>query len=190
MTDDVKIVSEDVSVAEVVYDDKDDYTLCTTDDNESIVVSEVQNVFVGMPVIEDLTVVANDDVIQDTVEENVISVEPEQVSSQRLLVYVPSATKDVKGIASYNSEHFIVSDGKVSLRRPSSSGEGGEIVNCGIATYDTPGSIIVGRNLSITEDGVLSVLTTNNAEMDNTLPITSAGAHVILGNIDSLLKTI
>lgn len=58
------------------------------------------------------------------------------------------------------------------------------------ATTDTLGGIMVGDNLNITETGVLSVLTTNNAEEDNTRPITSAGAYVIIGNINVLLKTI
>lgn len=40
------------------------------------------------------------------------------------------------------------------------------------------------------EGGVLRVNTTNNAEADNTLPMTSAGVHVQLGNIDVLLNTI
>ena len=40
------------------------------------------------------------------------------------------------------------------------------------------------------ENGVLRVNTTNNAEADNTLPMTSAGVHVQLGNIDVLLNTI
>lgn len=46
-----------------------------------------------------------------------------------------------------------------------------------------------GDNISI-EDGVISVLTTNDAEADNTLPITSAGVHTQIGNINVLLGTI
>lgn len=40
------------------------------------------------------------------------------------------------------------------------------------------------------ENGVLSVNATNLAEQDNTRPITSAGVHTIVGNIEALLKTI
>jgi hypothetical protein len=40
------------------------------------------------------------------------------------------------------------------------------------------------------KDGVLSVNTTNDMEQDNTLPITSAGVFVTVGNIEALLKTI
>lgn len=46
-----------------------------------------------------------------------------------------------------------------------------------------------GENIDIT-DNVISVLTTNNAEKDNTRPITSAGVNTIVGNIDILLKLI
>lgn len=46
-----------------------------------------------------------------------------------------------------------------------------------------------GNNVEI-KDGVISVLTTNNAEEDNTRPITSAGVNTIVGNIDVLLKLI
>lgn len=40
------------------------------------------------------------------------------------------------------------------------------------------------------EDGILSVNTTDRMEQDNTLPITSAGVHAVVGNIEALLKTI
>lgn len=39
-------------------------------------------------------------------------------------------------------------------------------------------------------DGVLNVLTADEAEEDNTLPMTSAGVYVQLGNIAALLETI
>lgn len=42
----------------------------------------------------------------------------------------------------------------------------------------------------IVKDGVLRVNTTNDAESDNTLPITSAGVYAQLGNIGALLETI
>lgn len=47
----------------------------------------------------------------------------------------------------------------------------------------------IGQNLTVV-GGALSVITTDVAEQDNTKPITSAGAHVILGNINSLLENI
>lgn len=42
----------------------------------------------------------------------------------------------------------------------------------------------------IFEDGFLRVNTTNQVENDNTLPITSAGVHTVVGNINALLETI
>lgn len=44
-------------------------------------------------------------------------------------------------------------------------------------------------NISI-DDGVISVKTTDNAEQNNTLPITSAGVYAQIGNINTLLSTI
>lgn len=52
-----------------------------------------------------------------------------------------------------------------------------------------PESYKAGNNISI-RDGVISVVTTNDAEKDNTLPITSAGVYIQIGNIDALLSTI
>lgn len=40
------------------------------------------------------------------------------------------------------------------------------------------------------KDGILSVNTTDQMAQDNTLPITSAGVYIIVGNIEVLLKTI
>ena len=57
------------------------------------------------------------------------------------------------------------------------------------ATKESAGVIKVGENLSI-EEGVLSVETTNNAEEDNTKPMTSAGVYIQLGNINELLEKI
>ena len=42
------------------------------------------------------------------------------------------------------------------------------------------------KTLTLTNDGVLSVNTTNNTESDNTLPITSAGVYMTVGNIEAL----
>ena len=66
----------------------------------------------------------------------------------------------------------------------------GGITEIPIATHDTIGGIKIGDNLRISDDGVLSVNTTNDMEQDNTLPITSAGVFATVGNIEALLKTI
>lgn len=42
----------------------------------------------------------------------------------------------------------------------------------------------------VNQNGVLKVNTTNDAEGDNTLPITSAGVQTIVGNIKTLLEII
>lgn len=58
------------------------------------------------------------------------------------------------------------------------------------ATKDTLGLIKVGNNLTITEDGLLSVDVAIKVEEDNTRPITSAAVNTLVGNIDALLSTI
>ena len=50
--------------------------------------------------------------------------------------------------------------------------------------------IISVDNTLVYENGVLRVNTTNDAEANNTLPITSAGVYTQLGNIGVLLETI
>lgn len=40
------------------------------------------------------------------------------------------------------------------------------------------------------DNGILSVKTASSVEEDNTLPITSAAVHTIVGNIEILLRTI
>lgn len=57
------------------------------------------------------------------------------------------------------------------------------------ATSQYAGVVKVGENLKI-DEGVLSVETTNDAEEDNTKPMTSAGVYVELGNINILLSKI
>lgn len=49
---------------------------------------------------------------------------------------------------------------------------------------------VPGNALKLTPDMVLNVTTTDYAEQDNTLPITSSGVHTIVGNIGAILDTI
>lgn len=58
------------------------------------------------------------------------------------------------------------------------------------ATTTTLGGIIVGSDLLITEEGVLSVDKATAVEQDNTKPITAAAVYTEVGNIDVLLQTI
>ena len=48
----------------------------------------------------------------------------------------------------------------------------------------------IDNHTLVRTNNVLKVNTTDVAEEDNTLPITSAGTYVIVGNIDSLLQSI
>lgn len=66
----------------------------------------------------------------------------------------------------------------------------GGIKEIPIATHDTIGGIKIGDNLRISDDGVLSVVTADAAEHDNTLPITSAAVYTAVGNIEVRLSTI
>ena len=65
-----------------------------------------------------------------------------------------------------------------------------ETESSGYATKDKAGTIKVGKNLAISEDGVLSVITTDTAEQDNTKPMTSAGVYTLAGNIEVLLAAL
>lgn len=76
-----------------------------------------------------------------------------------------------------------ITDVNGSFTTPNLKGEKGE---GGSATVD----LKAGSNIEISEDNVISVLTTNDVEHDNTRPITSAGVSTIVGNIDILLQTI
>ena len=51
-------------------------------------------------------------------------------------------------------------------------------------------SFTTDETLTLDANGVLKVNTTNKVEADNTLPITSAGVHTAVGNIEVLLDTI
>ena len=58
------------------------------------------------------------------------------------------------------------------------------------ATTETLGGIIVGDDLQITPEGVLSVIKATEVQADNTRPITSAAVFTEVGNINALLHTI
>lgn len=58
------------------------------------------------------------------------------------------------------------------------------------ATTTALGGIIVGQDLQITDEGVLSVDKATSIEEDNTRPITAAAVYTEVGNINALLQTI
>lgn len=64
------------------------------------------------------------------------------------------------------------------------------IADIPIATTDTLGGIIVGSDLLITEEGVLSIDKANSMYEDNTKPITAAAVYTEIGNINAALATI
>lgn len=59
-----------------------------------------------------------------------------------------------------------------------------------IATKEALGGIIVGNDLLVTDNGVLSVDKATAVQEDNTKPITAAAVYTEVGNINALLATI
>ena len=111
------------------------------------------------------------------------------------------APEDISSIALYDADGLTVqdADGKtVVMSMTYTSRYTGEQIDAGIekalglsiADGTKAGLVRVGDNLNITADGLLSVLTADDAEEDNTRPITSAAVNTIVGNIDVLLGTI
>lgn len=76
---------------------------------------------------------------------------------------------------------YTIQPNKTLLEEGANSGSSGSTGGTSFTTDNT---------LTLGEDGVLRVNTTNKAEADNTLPITSAGVHTQIGNIEVLLNTI
>ena len=71
------------------------------------------------------------------------------------------------------------------LPLPEVSGGGGSWSQISGKPFDT-----IDGNTLVNRSGTLCVNTTDNAEQDNTRPITSYGVHVICGNINALLQAI
>ena len=82
-----------------------------------------------------------------------------------------------------DSGAYVESD--LPLPDASSGGSGGSWNQIS----DKPFNTIDGNTL-VNRSGTLYVNTTDNAEQDNTRPITSSGVHVICGNINALLQAI
>lgn len=76
------------------------------------------------------------------------------------------------------------------IQRVLSGGGGGAGYVLPPATADRLGGIIVGEDLQITAEGILSVVKANAMEQDNTHPITAAAVYTEVGNINALLHTI
>ena len=68
---------------------------------------------------------------------------------------------------------------------PGGGGSGGSWSQISGKPFDT-----IDGNTLVNRSGTLCVNTTDDAEQDNTRPITSSGVHVICGNINALLQAI
>ena len=68
---------------------------------------------------------------------------------------------------------------------PGGGGSGGSWSQISGKPFNT-----IDGNTLVNRSGTLCVNTTDNAEQDNTRPITSSGVHVICGNINALLQAI
>ena len=87
--------------------------------------------------------------------------------------------------------------GSVSTPKSLSGNIGAKTINIGSTggasawseITDKPFNTIDGNTL-VNRSGTLCVNTTDDAEQDNTRPITSSGVHVICGNINALLQAI
>ena len=80
-----------------------------------------------------------------------------------------------------DSGAYVESD----LPLPEVSSGGGSWSKISGKPFDT-----IDGNTLVNRSGALCVNTTDNAEQDNTRPITSSGVHVICGNINALLQAI
>ena len=76
-------------------------------------------------------------------------------------------------------------ESELPLPEVSSGGSGGSWSQISEKPFDT-----IDGNTLVNRSGTLCVNTTDDAEQDNTRPITSSGVHVICGNINALLQAI
>ena len=99
---------------------------------------------------------------------------PEDVYNQIMdkLNEIPSPTPDDNGLV------IGVVGGKYDLVQQTGGGGG------------SGGSVEIDNHTLITRNGVMMVNTADEPEQDNTLPITSAAVHTVVGNIEVLLSTI
>ena len=85
----------------------------------------------------------------------------------------------------WDTDSGVYVESDLPLPEVSSGGSGGSWNQIS----DKPFNTIDGNTL-VNRSGTLYVNTTDNAEQDNTRPITSSGVHVICGNINALLQAI
>ena len=85
----------------------------------------------------------------------------------------------------WDTDSGVYVESELPLPEVSSGGSGGKWSQIS----DKPFNTIDGNTL-VSRSGTLCVNTTDDAEQDNTRPITSSGVHVICGNINALLQAI
>ena len=85
----------------------------------------------------------------------------------------------------WDTDSGVYVESELPLPEVSSGGSGGNWSQIS----DKPFKTIDGNTL-VSRSGTLCVNTTDDAEQDNTRPITSSGVHVICGNINALLQAI
>ena len=85
----------------------------------------------------------------------------------------------------WNTDRGAYVESDLPLPEVSSGGSGGSWSQISDKPFDT-----IDGNTLVNRSGVLCVNTTDDAEQDNTRPITSSGVHVICGNINALLQAI
>ena len=85
----------------------------------------------------------------------------------------------------WDTDSGVYVESELPLPEVSSGGSGGNWSQISEKPFDT-----IDGNTLVNRSGTLCVNTTDDAEQDNTRPITSSGVHVICGNINALLQAI
>ena len=85
----------------------------------------------------------------------------------------------------WDTDSGVYVESELPLPEVSSGGSGGSWSQISDKPFDT-----IDGNTLVSRSGTLCVNTTDDAEQDNTRPITSSGVHVICGNINALLQAI
>ena len=85
----------------------------------------------------------------------------------------------------WDTDSGVYVESELPLPEVSGGGSGGNWSQISDKPFNT-----IDRNTLVSRSGILCVNTTDDAEQDNTRPITSSGVHVICGNINALLQAI
>lgn len=89
----------------------------------------------------------------------------------------------------YTKEQTLSSEVKEQLGLSDTATPSDAFAALGLSSGGESAQYAAGENISIVGN-VISVITTDEAEDDNTRPITSAGVYTQIGNINALLSTI